>query len=552
MLATSHKIVRQVVRTLAAGRVKHFVVCPGSRNSPLLAEIARTGAFTTIFVVDERVAAFIALGIAKQTGAPVGLTCTSGSAPLNFAPALAEAFYAGVPLVAVTADRPAHRIDVLDSQTIRQPGIYRNFIKYECDLADDNPRAADTVAEAIEAAINPFPGPVHINVRITDPVGVMTDIDNEVFAALSPLPPVATRRDNSSFDFSELAAKRILIAAGPLAPNTELQQALAAVAKRPNVVVVQDAPACTGLGSEEAVTAPDLFFAVPHTQSPDVVLTLGGSAVSGTMKKYLRKLPDFVHISLGQPGKPDTYGRLKAMVSSPEAFLNRLATQPAPDSTFRQEWLDTWHALRLYAAEKIANGPFTALQALSSIIPCLSKGSVLHLSNGMTVRYAQYANLCCLARVDCNRGVSGIDGSTSTALGAALTTPEPVVLLSGDMSAQYDLAALAAINPLPPNFRMAVFSNGGGNIFRHIADTRTSPVLETCLAGPVNFPAEALARAFNIYYSRAETLSQLCEAASRWIEAPGAAILEIVTDGHFDAQNYINFIKDAKKNLDSH
>ncbi len=552
MLNTVHTNVRLVAQQLAAQGVRQVVLCPGSRNAPLCVAFERHGGITTHVVIDERCAAFIALGMAVESGGPVAVVCTSGTAPLNFAPALAEAYYRNVPLVAVTADRPEKMIDCLDSQTIRQPGIFTNYIKGTFDISDDS-KASEMIVRAVQLALTPFRGPVHINVRIDEPIGTITEVTDEDIPSLRP-GNICPAAGDVLPDIPPLVASRaILVIASCASPDSRIGAALRRLAACGNVMVVQDAVSNTTLDSSQSITAPDVFFARHPSIAPEYVLTIGGAPISGTMKKYLRGLNSLRHWSIGQPGHPDTFGALeKSLHIGAAVFLNALADAliGIPGSLFRRQWFAQWQTVRRAADHYIGGAPFTGLQAVCKIMESLPAGTHLHLSNGMSVRYAQYAGYPALARVDCNRGVSGIDGCTSTAIGAALCTSAPVVMISGDMSAQYDIGALATYG-IPANFKMAVLSNGGGNIFRHIDATRHLDELERCLVGQVRLPLEILSGAFGFGYFRAGDSRELSEAIGPWLAHSGPAVMEIVTDGPRDAENYRNLIKYVKEELDN-
>ena len=533
---------------LEAGGVRRAVLSPGSRNAPLCMALEARPAVDTRVVIDERSAAFVALGMAAQTGQPVAMVCTSGTAPLNYAPAVAEAYYRHVPLIAVTADRPRRLIDCLDGQTIRQPGIFANFIKDSVDI-DCGDTAPALLRRAIAAAVTPPAGPVHINIRIDDPIGALNVYPDTPYTTK----PVDRGADSVSCDLPDFGAvRRVMVAVSCDAPSAALDEALRLIAERTDCVVVHDPTANCRLGADRSVANPDLFFSAPPAVAPDLVLTIGGAPLSSAMKRYLRSLRGLRHWSVGQTGRPDTFGALEHCLSgNPVEILKTIAkTMPAGDTAFASTWLSRAAAMDSTATERIASGPFTALQATHRIIDALPRGTVLHLSNGMTVRYAQYARTGHLGGVYCNRGVSGIDGCTSTAIGAAMATDAPVCLITGDMSAQYDIGALA-IAGIPANFRMAVLCNGGGNIFRHIAATRSLPCRERCLVADVRLPLADLCRGYGMSYHRADSVTTLDGVLADWLSAPGPAVLQIDTDGITDADDYIKLNEYVNTQLDS-
>lgn len=548
MVNSSHKEAIIVAEELAAHGVSRAVLSPGSRNAPLCQAISCRPEIETSVVVDERSAAFVALGMAVQTGLPVAMACTSGTAPLNYGPALAEAFYRHIPLIALTADRPARWIDCLDSQTIRQPGIFANFVKKTVDV-DGGEGTSGQVRDAILTALTPPCGPVHINIRIDEPIGAVCEYEPSEIPVDAVEPPVTLPPDVSDIP----ADARIIVSLACNTPDAELTEALLRLSRCDNVLIVTDPASNAFLNETEAVTNPDLFFSLPQTDVPTHVLTIGGAPVSGVMKKYLRHVPGLKHIAVGQTGRPDTFGCLvRTADCDPAGLVQPLASrmEAAPFTTYRFDSLTRAARARELADDRIYRGGLTGLMAVRSVIEALDRDTVLHISNGMAVRYAQFAPYYNVSRCDVNRGVSGIDGCTSTAIGAAMATSGPVVLISGDMSALYDLGALA-VRPMPANFRMAVISNGGGQIFRHIGATRDLPVTPRCLVTDMKLPLEALAGAFGFDYIGVSDAGSLPDAICGWISSPGPAILEIFTDGQADALSYNNLFKYVRENLDT-
>ncbi len=544
VLDTANTLALMTARALAACGVRRAVLSPGSRNAPLCMALECCAGIETAVVIDERSAAFVALGMAAQTAAPVAMTCTSGTAPLNYAPAMAEAYYRHLPLIAVTADRPARIIDCLDSQTIRQPGIFANFVKATVDI-DCADTAEEMLRGAVAAAMTEPRGPVHVNVRIDDPIGALADCDPA--APLSVELPASPAEVSPLPDFGTARRVMVTVSCGRLSP--QLDRALELMAARRDCIVVHDPTANCRLGAGRSVACPDLFFSTPPPVAPDLILSVGGAPLSSNMKRYLRSLPSLRHWSIAQPGRPDTYGALEhCLAGDPAAILSAIAAEmPQGDTGFATEWLSRAEAMDTAAACRIASGPFTALKATCSLIAAMPADTILHLSNGMTVRYAQYARAGRLAAVYCNRGVSGIDGCTSTAIGAAMATAAPVCLITGDMSAQYDMGALA-IAGIPGNFRMAVLCNGGGNIFRHIGATRGLPCRERCLVADVRLPLADLCRGLGLAYFHADSAGSLDAAAADWL---GPAVLQIDTDGEADASDYIKLSEYVNTQLDS-
>ncbi len=526
------------------------VLSPGSRNAMLCHALKRRCPDARV-VIDERSAAFIALGMAEVSDRPAVMCCTSGTAPLNYAPAIAEAYYSQVPLIALTADRPCHMIDRLDGQTIHQPGIYHNYIKGEWDISEESD-AGEQIAEACALAMAYPRGPVHINIRIDltgidfPPAYEQIDRLQEEKVWCHALPCI-DRDEHLSNPGEWLAGKQYtMIVVGAHRHDARLSALLEQISRRDDCLVVCPPTAAARPAPGRCIAMPDITFALDGLPRPDLVISLGGEPLSAPLKGFLRRNEGMDHIAVCQQGRPDTYDALRMVYHGDEVeILSQLIDAlPAGGTDFAPAWLNRECRSADLVNDFLCRSEFTALSAEMALLRSLPAGTVLHLSNGMTVRYAQYAAaaLYRMGDIYCNRGVSGIDGCTSTAIGTAMVTDGRVVLISGDMSAQYDMGALATAG-IPDNFRMAVMNNGGGNIFRHVKSTRDYPTCEECLVGPVRLPLEQLAAAYGLAYFRAGDMSSLQAAIPAWLEVGGAAVLEIVTDGRRDAEEYRKLIE---------
>ena len=549
METTDKFAARALSRLLVAHGVTDVVLSPGSRNAPLIVAIARNASLNTHVVIDERCAAFIALGIASATRRPVAVVCTSGTALLNYAPAVAEAFYRNLPLIVVSADRPSRWIGQNDSQTMVQPGALATIVKRTYDIPDTPPfshaLASRYINDAIATAQLAPAGPVHVNIQLDEPLnltveptdddGTMRPIELHVpheAMELGALPPVS-------------AADRVLIVAGiddGIPPAETLSRLCAA---HGNVAVL--AEPLSGLTGDYMVGNVDTTVewvdgnAAAESLMPDIVVTMGGAIVSKRLKRYLRALPASVaHWHVGHTRETiDCYGHIAARVeASPEAVLNGIAASidataaSASSCNYRRLWLEASVRARRdnELRSSFAEG-FTARLALASLVASLPDGCNLEVSNGMSVRIVQELPLPRLARLGCNRGVSGIDGSVSTAVGVDLASRAhgiPTVLITGDMSLAYDIGALACIASLGSTIKIAVVNNGGGGIFRAIDSTRRLPELERYFVAPPVLPLRQLAAAYGIEYFEASSPSGLQANIPLWLGVGHkAAILEL-------------------------
>lgn len=559
MKTSANHVCARVVSILGRyGRVGHAVLSPGTRNVPLLVAFDACPSIDCKVVVDERSAAFVGLGIADATGEPVALVCTSGTAPLNYAPALAEAYYRNVPLFAVTADRPAEWIDQDDSQTIRQPGIFANFVKATYDIPlSASPRYVDRLLHDAAATALAHPcGPVHINVQISDPDGATTDAGDDAEAS-----PVHCN-DCAALPVSEAAVselaryiadgRKVLIVAGFMRPDSDTEGSLRALLVHNNVAVV--AEPCSNLRSDDIVYNAEPTLALLRANAsarPDAVVTVGGSLVSGVLKKWLRDLPGVRLFCIKEtPAAIDCYGQDYCHVqTSVPAFFGRLAAVAADSRASVEDYRAVWLNASAEAARKLMtrrnDDQWSALAAVTDVIDMLPGGISLQLSNGMAVRYAAMTDCRRFASVGCNRGVSGIDGSTSTAIGYASASPGQTVFVTGDMSFQYDIGAMG-LTFIPENFKIIVLDNGGGGIFKYIRATRDIADGYKWYDAPVNLPLEGLACAYRFNYFVAESSDRLRSVFADFMAAP-RAVLRITTDAATDARVLSDFYKNITK-----
>lgn len=471
----ANSVCRLVADLLAEYDVRHIVTSPGSRDAPLIAVLVRKGCFEMHPVVDERTAAFIGLGIALRTGQPVALVCTSGTAVLNYGPALAEAYYRNVPLIAISADRPAMWVDRLDSQTIRQSGALAAVVKTGVDIpvaaAHDHQlfRLANLqLNEALNAAVGAHPGPIHINVQLDTPLTRLTS-EPPVFTGrkISVLEPSMRFSDPSLAELAEsLTDKRILVVAGGYSSGDDLNSIVSHLIAEDVFPVFAEVQANLPDAYRIAVVERNLGC-LDSALCPDVVITFGGSLVSGRLKQWLRSLRGVRHISLGAATPmPDTFGLLTECVDcKPEIFLS-VISEVNVDRDFARDWYNYYSEALTENDAEVQTHP---LLKVFSELALNSAGCDVCISNGSAIRYAQRVGWHTV-RLDCNRGVSGIDGSTSTALGSAMVSGLPTVLITGDMSAGYDVGVLLNCT-IPANFKIVILDNDGADIFRNISTT---------------------------------------------------------------------------------
>ncbi|MDE6010095.1 MAG: 2-succinyl-5-enolpyruvyl-6-hydroxy-3-cyclohexene-1-carboxylic-acid synthase, partial [Muribaculaceae bacterium] len=449
---TTKDTVRILFDVLEAHGVRDVVCSPGSRNAPLLIAAEAREKLTKHVVVDERSAAFVALGIAVVSQCPVALVCTSGTAVLNYAPAVAEAYYQGIPLIVISADRPLEWIDQDDSQTIRQPESLANFVKGSYSLSDrvqgDRPGWYETriTNDAMLTALAPKQGPVHINVRLSPPLGQLKEHgDKDNVRVIHRILPSETPDKMLMRKLGEkLINKRVMVVAGFMNPDSRMTKAMLRMRSHPNVVVMAETISNIHLPAEDyaldTVLCTISDAAERIAMAPDVVISCGGALVSRMLKEYLRECalrnPDMEHWCVGYSHTTtDCFQALTLRIDAdPAKFMAALTAsmahvsrksgieQTTADSLF--SWASLWKNKKFAAIRRMRRiaeeSPWSDMSAYRILLDRIPDKSNLFLSNGTSIRYAQILTSHLPHAEYCNRGVSGIDGSTSTAIGGAL------------------------------------------------------------------------------------------------------------------------------------
>lgn len=552
---------RQIVLALESYGITDAVVSPGSRNAPLIASLNRCRSIRLYSVIDERSAGFVALGIAKIKKKSVALVCTSGTALLNFAPAVAEAFYSGVPLIVISANRPYEIVNQMDGQTIVQPGALSNFVKgcftVDGDNQTEKQQWKNNVAlnDALQLATSQPVGPVHIDVPLSAPLTPeIPAVENEAFRRIELFAP-ASRLDHLEARkwARELADKRVLIVAGMLAPDGDLNKALTAMARLNNIVVIAE-PLANLHGDSIIDATPGLCSRVrtwiktaDESEQPEIVIVCGGPIVNEDLKAAIHRVKSrelwFVGVT---HNLTDTFKHLTRRVEySPAGFFPYIAgalghINRVKAKENRQLNVPDLHSVFNTLASQVATIDtvlnFNALDALSIILKQLPGGWNLQVSNGMAIRYLSILPFDKFHRIDCNRGVNGIDGSASTALGASTVYSAPTLLIIGDMSLQYDIAALSS-RLISDKFKIIVLANGEGGIFRNVATTRTLPENESFIACKVNLPLSQLAAAYGFDYMQVSDYAACVEAADL-LQHTAPVIIELKTSTTADLEAF--------------
>ena len=562
---------RELFDVLTGHGLRDVVLSPGSRDTALLLAASARKNLRKHIIADERTAGFAALGIAMVSQRPVALVCTSGTALYNYAPALAEAYYQKIPLIAISADRPEQWIGQDDSQTMIQPGALREIVKKSFDIppcgAMSTLSACEkfktdcewfvhrTFIDAFYTATSGIPGPVHVNMQFAVPFNKTTEyaegnpriIINEPNDA--SLPPHRLKEIANY-----LIDKRILLVAGFMAADNKTNKAVSAFASLPNVSVIAEPLSNLHLNIANRPAFPMLSRMTDVEKlelRPDIIITIGGALVSAEIKKFLRNCEGAEHWTLSDtPMSADCFMRLSRhievspcrLLSSVSSMLRHIlkkGTVLTPPQ-FGDVWRTAIEHDSTVSVEKYNNSPWSDLKAIYKIYNEIPDSFNLFLSNGTTVRYAGMLMKRLPHACYSNRGVSGIDGTNATAFGCSMAYKGTTLLLTGDISFSYCQEILNLCES-DADLRIAVINNGGGGIFRVVKTTRDLDIREEYICCNQRMPLEALARAYNWNYLRADSEATLQTALKELIEKK-RTIIEIVTDPEASAKAMINFM----------
>lgn len=537
--------------------INHVVISSGSRCAPLVLSFTSHRLFRCISIADERSAAFYALGMAQQLQKPVALICTSGTAVANYAPALAEAFYLKIPLVVLTADRPAEWIDQNDGQTIRQFEIFRNVVKKSFQVPVETEKDEDlwnfrrTLNEAISTSILDNPGPVHVNIPLREPLyNTLPDVINDprIVELTNGEKNLTEEKWEKLVNNWKKFSRKLVVCGLSHTKNIEVQNLLNIMVTASEAVVI--AENLSNLNGEGFIDTPDRFMAsLNHTErdefQPDLLITLGGSIISKKLKKYLRQYQPIEHWHIDENIQlVDTFQSLSQSIGvQPELFFSKVIGQGVPNSEYSNLVNQKRSVNNSNHSQFIDNAELSDLTVWDVVINSLPSNINLHLANSTPIRYSQLFHSRSNISYFSNRGTSGIDGCVSTAAGAATATRKLNVLLLGDMAFTYDSNGLWNSN-LPPNLRIIVVDNGGGNIFRLIDSgpelIKVLPYIEM----PHKVNIKGLCDAYGVGYHFAEDLSTLKQTLPSFYEQTEIPqVLHVKTNGRTSAKVFKEYFQ---------
>lgn len=571
-----------LVQQCKAYGIKNIVISPGSRNAPLTLSFTEDSFFACYSIVDERSAAFFALGMAQQIKQPVVALCTSGSALLNYYPAVAEAFYSDIPLVIVSADRPSYKIDIGDGQTIRQDNVFDRHIGCSANLKQDVSHATDRLKryaphllgtatlDKTQGQIENFNAaqingalqisvrensPVHINIPFEEPLyDMVVKMEVEV-ANILPEPNTDNEFDVDRFSSIWNKAKRKMILVGTNPPNDIEQQYLDFFSKDPSTIILTETTSNlhheTFFPSIDSLVAPieksehknELF----QKMRPEILLTFGGLIVSKKIKAFMREYKPDEHWHLNEKKANNTFFALtQHFKMHPNAFFEKFVQNLKP---MPSEYFTFWNTRKKHYEKKrtayLEQIPFSDMSVFEHILKHIPDNYQLQLANSSTVRYAQLFDLNPTLKVFCNRGTSGIDGSVSTAVGASIGNDEATLLITGDLSFFYDSNGLWN-SYVRKDFRIIVVNNEGGGIFRILPGHKETLNFRTFFETPQQLDISRLCETYGFEYYLAKNLEELHSANKNFYQTSEIPkLLEIKTTATLNNKillQYFDFI----------
>ncbi len=564
-MISSKKQIQQLANILLAKEVTNIVISPGSRNGAIIHTLASNNQFNIINLVDERSAAYFAMGMAISKKQPIAILCSSGTATLNYAPAIAEAYYQNIPLIILTADRPEYLINQLEAQCINQKNIYSNFVTQEITLPIgesniDIAKASRDINNCINSAINNSK-PIHINIPIEEPI---YELENKEINKLS-VRNIRTAKLNTSIDIEKLEillnklnqTKKILIIAGQMSPYEGLQPLIDLFADSVGAVVIHEI--LSNLKLQSGLSNFDLILSSLNAEElvdyqPEIVISIGGQLVSKQIKQFLRKYPPYEHWHICQnETHADTYMCLSEII--PVNPLNFFESMLAAfydvkmgfklNSKYRDIWSAKSHKINTTYLNWIENQEFSDFKVHNIIAQNTPENSILHLGNSTSIRYAILNGYKFISEFYCNRGTSGIDGSLSTAVGFASTSATINTIILGDLSFFYDSNALFN-NDLPTNLRIIVINNQGGNIFGLIPGPNKTKAFEKSFLAKHNYSAKGIAETFGVEYISASDSNELSNALKKLYKNRNISLLEVFTNTEINTQIFNNIFTEIK------
>lgn len=550
---TDKKNILQLVVLLREHGIKRIVLCPGSRDIPIVQTLLNMSEFTCYPMTDERSAGFFAIGLSLSTATPAAVVCTSGTALLNLHPAVAEAFYQQVPLVVISADRPGAWIGQMDGQTLPQPGVFGTLAKKSVNLPEIHSEEDEwycnrLINEALLELNHHGKGPVHINVPVSEPFFLLPE---------NQLPQVRVITRYQGLNVYDRNYQ-------PLIDRLNKYQRRMMVAGQMNMIYLFDKQytkqlykhfvwLSESIGNQTVPGMPIrnidplLCSMTPEEQEkmkPELLITYGGHVISKRLKLFLRKHKPVEHWHVSLDGEvADLFGSLTTVIEmDPFEFLEKIAPRMENRTpTYPQIWERRSKSLPQAGFE------YSEMSVIGGVIKALPSPCALHLANSSTVRYAQFFNLPNDVEVLSNRGTNGIEGSLSTAIGYAATSNKLNFILIGDLSFFYDMNALWNHN-YGSNIRILMLNNGGGEIFHALPGLEMSDNAAQYITATHQASAKAWAEDRGFEYHAVHNEEELNAAMPRFAD-PSIGSRPILMEAFTDKDSDVEILKNYYRTL---
>lgn len=521
--------------------IKHAIISPGSRSAPITLGFAHHSSIQCHLINDERSAGFIAMGMALRLNEPVVLVCTSGTAALNYAPTIAEAYYQQIPLLVLTADRPPELIDQQDGQCLRQFEVYTNYIKASFqtpdryDQSQDEEKCYQVIQDAITKTTHLVNGPVHVNIPIREPFYPTEPIS----FSHAPIIDHNPKDDESDgLDFSLIANKisstrKVLFIAGQQQADEQLSEHINKLINELHYPVIADINSNLTSVSGVIQMEDHIFRNISEDIDPEIIITFGNSILSKALKVYFRKRPiEHWHVAETQP-VPDFFFQLTgSRQCKPLDFFAKVVNFIGEgDENFFVQWQEENKRASAKVADVLRQSAYSEPTALFQLLPQLPASSHIHLANSMAVRWVNMIGVDAdkYFTIQSNRGVSGIDGCTSTAVGYSYLCDQPNFLITGDIAFFYDRNAFWN-DFVSDHFKIILLNNHSGGIFNLIDGPGNIPDKLPYFTSSQSLTAASLAQEFRLDYFQVKRQEDLHTQLEAFINSSNCSILELETD----------------------
>jgi 2-succinyl-5-enolpyruvyl-6-hydroxy-3-cyclohexene-1-carboxylate synthase len=554
---SNNKLVQHILYLLKASNIRKIVISPGSRHFPLSHSIENDNFFQPFSVVDERSAAFFALGLIQESNEPVAICCSSGTSVANYGPAVSEAFYQKLPLLLITADRIPEYLGQKEDQMIKQDDIFREFIKYHGQLplikSDvDEWYANRIINEALIELNHTGAGPVQLNYPISehrsDPFEI-TSLPKVRKITLHKIDDEANKWEEMR---RKLSGKKVMLVWGQSVPQSiRLDQSLDKFCEQYNCVILTDRISrCTHKNAilNAFVVLKAMTLKEQEELAPDIVLDLGGNIIfNSEIKDYLkRNAPEMQCWQVGPSAKvTDTFRKLNEMFEMNEnTFFEKMTEKKVGTSnnSYFTEWNNISKTIEAPKTE------YSQLNAIGNLINLLPKNSILQLANSNTIRMGHLFQIDETIQCFCNRGVNGIDGCMSTAVGYAAISDKPVFLIIGDLTFFYDMNALWNRH-LSKKLRIMLVNNEGGAVMHLPFSNDMGKVLSKHTSAGHNTSAKGWVESLSIKYLSANNLQELNKGISSLsdLSYEGPILLEVFTKKEDDSAIYKKYMAEINR-----